>query len=86
MTAEELARATARLVPLLDTALRESRCAGNDPRGDGVDPRLDLKTLFADRSRPRARNALIAGLGLADDGAVSEAEFNSMVDVAMLRL
>lgn len=85
LTAEELARATARVVPILDTVLRELRCEGANPRGDGVDPRLAAKVLFADASRPRVRAAMLDRVGLAD-GALTEPEFNAIVDVAMLRL
>ncbi len=82
LTAEELARATTALVPGVTTLLRESRAANVNPRGDGLDPRTDVKMMYGSATR---RPALLTRLSL-EEGALAQSEFNTVVDVAMLQL
>ena len=82
LSAEELARVTARLIPDVSTILRESRAANTNPRGDGLDPRTDVKQMFGSASR---RPVLLTRLSL-EEGALAQSEFNVIVDVAMIGL
>jgi len=75
LNAEDLARATAVVVPLLAPLMREIRARGGDRVADAID-------MFANAPR---RPALLSRIGLVE-GAVGAGEYITMVRVANLQL